>query len=56
MPRSIIDLETSLTQVGKETGISNSMLHSWTKLYKENGEEGLGKYKSDGGVTSVKKD
>ena len=26
------------------------------KLYKENGEEGLGKYKSDGGVTSIKKD
>ena len=46
--KPIIDLETSLTQVGKETGISNSMLHSWTKLYKEKGIDGLNNKKKPG--------
>ena len=39
--KPIINLEISLTQVGKNTEISNSMLHSWTKAYKERGMEGL---------------
>ena len=46
--KPIIDLEVSLTQVGKETGISNSMLHSWTKLYKEKGLDGLKNKKKPG--------
>ena len=39
--KPIINLEMSLTQVGKNTEISNSMLYSWTKAYKERGMEGL---------------
>ena len=39
--KPIIDLEISLAQVGKNTGISNSMLHRWIKSYKENGYDGL---------------
>jgi transposase-like protein len=50
--RPIIDLEISLTQVGKETGISSSMLHSWTKLYKENGIDGLKSKKKPGNPLS----
>ena len=46
--KPIIDLEVSLTQVGKENGISNSMLHSWTKLYKEKGLDGLKNKKKPG--------
>ena len=46
--KPIIDLEVSLTQVRKETGISNSMLHSWTKLYKEKGLDGLKNKKKPG--------
>ena len=46
--KPIIDLETSLTQVSKETGISNSMLHSWTKLCKEKGIDGLKNKKKPG--------
>ncbi len=44
----IINLEVSLAQVGKKTGISNSMLHSWTKSYKENGIYGLKSKKKPG--------
>ena len=32
--KPIIDLEISLAQVGKNTGVSNSMLHRWIKSYK----------------------
>ncbi len=46
--KPIINLEVSLTKVGKETGISNSMLHSWTKLYKEKGIDGLKNKKKPG--------
>ena len=46
--KPIIDLEKSLTQVGKETKISNSMLHSWPKLYKEKGINGLNNKKKPG--------
>lgn len=46
--KPIINLEVSLTQVGKETGISNSMLHSWIKSYKEKGFEGLKNKKKPG--------
>ena len=44
----IINLEVSLTSVGNETGISNSMLHSWINLYKKNGLEGLSPKKKPG--------
>lgn len=46
--KPIIDLEKSLTQVGKETKISNSMLHLWTKSYKEKGINGLNNKKKPG--------
>ncbi len=46
--KPIINLEKSLTQVGKETKISNSMLHSWTKSYKEKGINGLNNKKKPG--------
>ena len=39
--KPIIDLEISLAQTGKNTGVSNSMLHRWIKSYKENGYDGL---------------
>ena len=44
----IINLETSLSKVGKKTGISYSMLHSWTKSYKEKGMSGLVSKKKPG--------
>ena len=46
--KPIVDLKVSLAQVRKETGISSSMLHSWTKLYKEKGKEGLKSKKKPG--------
>ncbi len=46
--KPIINLEKSLTQVGKETKISNSMLYSWTKSYKEKGINGLNNKKKPG--------
>ena len=46
--KPIVNLEISLTQVGKRTGISNSMLHSWTKAYKERGMDGLKNKKKPG--------
>lgn len=39
--KPILDLEISLAQVGKETGISNSMLFNWVNNYKEKGLNGL---------------
>ena len=50
--KPIINLEKSLTQVGKSTGISNSMLHSWTKAYKEGGIDGLNNKKKPGNPLS----
>lgn len=44
----IINLEVSLSKVVKETGISNSMLHLWTKSYKEKGIDGLKNKKKPG--------
>ena len=46
--KPIIDLEISLAQVGKNTGVSNSMLHRWIKSYKENGYDGLKAKKKPG--------
>ena len=46
--KPIIDLEISLAQVGKNTGISNSMLHRWIKSYKENGYDRKKKKKKPG--------
>lgn len=46
--KPIIDLEISLAQTGKNTGVSNSMLHRWIKSYKENGYDGLKAKKKPG--------
>ncbi len=46
--KPIIDLEISLAQVGKNTGVSNSTLHRWIKSYKENGYDGLKAKKKPG--------
>lgn len=46
--KPIIDLEISLAQVGKNTGVSNSMLHRWIKSYRENGYDGLKVKKKSG--------
>ena len=46
--KPIIDLEISLAQVGKNTGVSNSMLHRWIKSYKENGYDDLKAKKKPG--------
>lgn len=46
--KPIIDLEISLAQTGKNTGVSNSMLHRWIKSYKENGYDGLKTKKKPG--------
>ena len=48
MDKPIIDLEISLAQTGKNTGVSNSMLHRWIKSYKENGYDGLKAKKKPG--------
>lgn len=46
--KPIIDLEISLAQVGKNTCVSNSMLHRWIKSYRENGYDGLKAKKKSG--------
>ena len=46
--KPIIDLEISLAQTDKNTGVSNSMLHRWIKSYKENGYDGLKAKKKPG--------
>ena len=53
--KPIIDLEISLAQTGKNTGVSNSMLHHWIKSYKENGYDGLKAQKKPGNPLLKKK-
>ncbi|MCI8575519.1 MAG: helix-turn-helix domain-containing protein [Bacilli bacterium] len=48
----IINLEESLSQISKKTGINTSMLHSWTNLYKEKGIDGLKNKKKPGNPLS----
>ena len=46
--KPIIEMETSLSEVGKQNSISNSMLHRWVKKYKEEGIKGLENKKKPG--------
>ena len=46
--KPIIEMETSLSKVAKQNIISNSMLHKWTKKYKDEGIKGLENKKKPG--------
>lgn len=48
----IIEFEKSSSQVTRETGISNGMLSTWIKKYKDNGIEGLVPKKKPGNPLS----
>ena len=50
--KPIIEMEISLSKVGKQNNISNSMLHKWVKKYKEKGIKGLENKKKPGNPLS----